>query len=57
MFRINNTTVMNSVFLIFIFMSTDQSADIMSSLSGLGVHVRVNDFSSKTTKRRDMFLK
>ena len=31
----------------------------MSSLCGLGVHVRVNNFSSKTTRPRDMlfFLK
>ena len=36
-----------------------QSADIMSSLCGVGVRVRVNNFSSKTTRPRDVlfFLK
>ena len=42
-------------------MSADLSADIMSSLCGVGVrvHVHVNIFSSKTTRPRDMlfFLK
>ena len=35
------------------------SADIMSSLCGVGVRVRVNNFLSKTTRPRDMlfFLK
>ena len=35
------------------------SADIMSSLCGVGVRVRVNNFFSKTTRPRDMlfFLK
>ena len=39
----------------FFFMS----ADIMSSLCGVGVRVRVNNFFSKTTRPRDMlfFLK
>ena len=38
---------------------TCQSADIMSSLCGVGVRVRVNNFSSKTTRPRDVlfFLK
>ena len=36
-----------------------QSADIMLSLCGVGVRVRVSDFSSETTRPRDMlfFLK
>ena len=35
------------------------SADIMSSLCGVGIRVRVNNFFSKTTRPRDMlfFLK
>ena len=45
----------------FLCQLTCQSADIMSSLCGVGVHVRVrvNIFSSKTTRPRDMlfFLK
>ena len=38
---------------------TCQSAGIMSSLCGVGVRVRVNNFSSKTTRPRDVlfFLK
>ena len=32
------------------------SADIMSSLCGVGVHVRVNNFFSKTTRPRDMLF-
>ena len=44
MFQINNTTEIG------------QSDDIMSWLSGLDVCVHVNDFSSKTTKCRDMFF-
>ena len=56
----------NTVFLVTFFFSflcqlTCQSADIMSSLCGVGVRarVRVNNFSSKTTRPRDMlfFLK
>ena len=41
------------------FMSADLSADIISSLCGVGVRVRVNNFFSKTTRPRDMlfFLK
>ena len=36
-----------------------KSADIMSSLCGVGVRIRVNNFFSKTTRPRDMlfFLK
>ena len=43
----------------FLCQLTCQSADIMSSLCGVGVRVRVNNFSSKTTRPRDMlfFLK
>ena len=43
----------------FLCQLTCQSADIMSSLCGVGVHVRVNNFFSKTTRPRDMlfFLK
>ena len=43
----------------FLCQLTCQSADIMSSLCGLGVRVRVNNFFSKTTRPRDMlfFLK
>ena len=38
---------------------TCQSADIMSSLCGVGISVRVNNFSSKNTRPRDVlfFLK
>ena len=46
---------------VFLCQLTCQSADIMSSLCGVGVRVRVrvNYFSSKTTRPRDMlfFLK
>ena len=35
---------------------TCQSADIMSSLCGVGVRVRVNNFFSKTTRPRDMLF-
>ena len=44
---------------IFLCQLTFQSADIMSSLCGVGVRVRVNNFFSKTTRPRDMlfFLK
>ena len=48
---------------LLLFMSADLSADIMSSLCGVGVRVhvrvRVNNFFSKTTRPRDMlfFLK
>ena len=43
----------------FLCQLTCQSADIMSSLCGVGVRVRVNNFFSKTTRPRDMlfFLK
>ena len=43
----------------FLCQLTCQSADIMSSLCGMGVRVRVNNFFSKTTRPRDMlfFLK
>ena len=47
----------------FLCQLTSQSADIMSSLCGVGVRVRVcvrvNNFSSKTTRPRDVlfFLK
>ena len=41
----------------FLCQLTCQSADIMSSLCGVGVRVRVNNFS-KTTRPRDvLFLK
>ena len=39
---------------IFLCQLTCQSADIMSSLCGVGVRVRVNNFFSKTTRPRDM---
>ena len=38
----------------FLCQLTCQSADIMSSLCGVGVRVRVNNFFSKTTRPRDM---
>ena len=43
----------------FLCQLTCQSADIMSSLCGVYVQVRVSNFSSKTTRPRDMlfFLK
>ena len=43
----------------FLCQLTCQSADIMSSLCGVGVRARVNNFSSKTTRPRDVlfFLK
>ena len=43
----------------FLCQLTCQSADIMLSLCGVGVRVRVNNSFSKTTKPRDMlfFLK
>ena len=46
-------------YLCFLCQLTCQSADIMSSLCGVGVRVRVNNFSSKTTRPRDVlfFLK
>ena len=53
----------NSLLYSFLCQLTCQSADIMSSLCGVGVRVcvrvRVNIFSSKTTRPRDMlfFLK
>ena len=40
----------------FLCQLTYQSADIMSSLCGVGVRVRVNNFFSKTTRPRDMLL-
>ena len=50
-----------SLILKFLCQLTCQSADIMSSLCGVGVRVRVrvNNFSSKTTRPRDVlfFLK
>ena len=44
---------------VFLCQLTCQSAGIMSSLCGVGVRVRVNNFSSKTTRPRDVlfFLK
>ena len=44
---------------IFLCQLTCQSADIILSLCGVGVRVRVNNFFSKTTRPRDMlfFLK
>ena len=44
---------------LFLCQLTCQSADIMLSLCGVGVRVRVNNFFSKTTRPRDMlfFLK
>ena len=49
----------DDVVLDFLCQLTCQSADIMSSLCGVGVRVRVNNFSSKTTRPRDVlfFLK
>ena len=55
----------NMLFIYFLCQLTCQSADIMSSLCGVGVRVRVrvrvrvNNFSSKTTRPRDVlfFLK
>ena len=50
---------LNKLFSYFLCQLTCQSADIMSSLCGVGVRVRVNNFFSKTTRPRDMlfFLK
>ena len=49
----------NKLFIYFLCQLTCQSADIMSSLFGVGVRVRMNNFFSKTTRPRDMlfFLK
>ena len=49
----------NMLFIYFLCQLTCQSADIMSSLCGVGVRVRMNNFSSKTTRPKDMlfFLK
>ena len=56
-----HTSFQNRNFLGFLCQLTCQSADIMSSLCGVGVRVRVrvNNFFSKTTRPRDMlfFLK
>ena len=41
---------------LFLCQLTRQSADIMSSLCGVGVRVRVNNFFSKTTRPRDMLF-
>ena len=47
----------NNRFLIcFLCQLTCQSADIMSSLCGVGVRVHVNNFSSKTTRPRDVLF-
>ena len=43
-------------FLLFLCQLTCQSADIMSSLCGVGVHVYMNNFSLKTTRPRDMLF-
>ena len=40
----------------FLCQLTCQSADIMSSLCGVGVRVRVNNFFAKTTRPRDMLF-
>ena len=40
----------------FLCQLTCQSADIMSSLCGVGVRVRVNNFSSKTARPRDVLF-
>ena len=55
----NNKTYIRSEQTEFLCLLTCQSADIMSSLCGVGVRVRVNNFFSKTTRPRDMlfFLK
>ena len=42
--------------IIYLCQLTDKSADIMASLCGICVHVCVNNFSSKTTRPRDMLL-
>ena len=53
--------ILNELHASFLCQLTCQSADIMSSLCGVGVRVRVrvNNFSSKTTRPRDVlfFLK
>ena len=55
------TGVYKMATMVFLCQLTCQSADIMSSLCGVGVRVRVrvNNFSSKTTRPRDVlfFLK
>ena len=56
---LENLSPLGSGVLHFLCQLTCQSADIMSSLCGVGVRVRVNNFFSKTTRPRDMlfFLK
>ena len=62
-FTMMNSSAVNDIFGFiipsFLCQLTCQSADIMSSLCGVGVRVRVNNFSSKTTRPRDVlfFLK
>ena len=57
--RFQNTPKFNWQPMEFLCQLTCQSADIMSSLCGVGVRVRVNNFSSETTRPRDVlfFLK
>ena len=42
--------------MLFIYFLCQLTADIMSSLCGVGVRVRVNNFSSKITRPRDMLF-
>ena len=60
-FSVLQLSVTYIAFISLLCQLTCQSADIMSSLCGVGVHVRVrvNNFFSKTTRPRDMlfFLK
>ena len=54
---INNRDEFNDIYHNdFLCQLTCQSADIMSSLCGIGVRVRVNNFSSKTIMPRDMLF-
>ena len=57
--EVNKSLDLNRLIASFLCQLTCQSADIMSSLCGVGVGVRVNNFSSKTTRPRDVlfFLK
>ena len=50
------TVVCTNIGISFLCQLTCQSAGIMSSLCGVGVRVRVNNFSSKTTRPRDVLF-
>ena len=52
----HHNTMYDFYWSLFLCQLTCQSADIMSSLCGVGVRVRVNNFFSKTTRPRDMLF-